>query len=148
MTLEPFEALIGTWETEATHPMFDQIVPGRVTFEWLEARAFVIERSSNEHPAFPDAIVVIGPPEDGDGIVAEYFDQRGVRRTYGIALEDGVLRQWRDDPEFAQRAEATLHPDEFVLQSQVADTTGDWQDDLRVVYRRARQDDLKPAPTP
>jgi hypothetical protein len=138
MTLEPFEALIGTWETEATHPMFDQAVAGRVTFEWLEGRAFVIERSSNEHPAFPDAITVIGRPEDGEGIVAEYFDQRGVRRTYGIALEDGVLRQWRDDPEFVQRAEATLHPDEFVLQWQVAHSPGDWQDDLRAVYRRAR----------
>ena len=138
MTLEPFEALIGTWETEATHPLFDQVVPGRVTFAWLKDRAFVVERSSNEHPKFPDAITVIGPPEHGDGIVAEYFDQRGVRRTYGIAIEDGVLRQWRDDPAFAQRAEAPLHPDEFVLLWQLAETPGDWHDDLRVVYRRAR----------
>ncbi|MCW2986498.1 MAG: uncharacterized protein JWR63_4068 [Conexibacter sp.] len=138
MTLEPFEALIGTWETEATHPMFDDVVAGRVTFAWLEGRAFVIERSANEHPAFPDAIAVIGPPEDGEGIVAEYFDQRGVRRTYGIAIEDGVLRQWRDDPAFAQRAEATLHPGAFVLQWQAAETPGDWRDDLRVVHRRAR----------
>jgi hypothetical protein len=139
MTLEPFAALIGTWETEATHPMLDQVVAGRVTFEWLEARAFVIQRSANEHPAFPDAITVIGPPEDGDGIVAEYFDQRGVRRTYGIALDDdGVLRQWRDDPGFAQRAEAVLDPAQFVLRWQLAETPGAWRDDLRVVYRRAR----------
>ena len=33
----------------------------------------------------------------------EHFDSRGVRRTYGVSLEDGVLRFWRDDPEFAQR---------------------------------------------
>jgi hypothetical protein len=38
----------------------------------------------------------------------EYFDSRGVRRTYGIALEDGVLRMWRDDPDFAQRFAATI----------------------------------------
>jgi hypothetical protein len=60
-----------------------------------------------------------------------------VRRTYGIALEGGVLRLWRDDADFAQRAHATLHPDEFVLQWQVANTPVDWRDDLRVVYRRA-----------
>jgi hypothetical protein len=134
MSLASFDALIGTWETAATHPQFGEVVTGRISFEWLEARAFLIQRSANEHPTFPDAITVIGPPEDGDGLVAEYFDQRGVRRTYRISLEDGVLRQWRDDPAFAQRAEATLAPDTFVLQWQLAETPGDWQDDLRVVY--------------
>jgi hypothetical protein len=41
----------------------------------------------------------------------EYFDSRGVRRTYGISLEAGVLRWWRNFP-------------------------GDWQDDLRATDRR------------
>ncbi len=31
--LAPFEALIGTWATEATHPLFDAVVPGSITFE-------------------------------------------------------------------------------------------------------------------
>ena len=34
--LEPFDALIGTWATEATHRLVDAVVPGTVTFEWLE----------------------------------------------------------------------------------------------------------------
>src|SRR5215210_6624365 len=34
--LEPFEALIGTWETEARHRLVDDVVTGSVTFEWLE----------------------------------------------------------------------------------------------------------------
>ena len=34
--LEPFDAPIGTWATEATHRLFDAVVPGGVTFEWLE----------------------------------------------------------------------------------------------------------------
>jgi hypothetical protein len=34
--LEPFEALIGTWATEATHPLVDGVVPGSATFEWLK----------------------------------------------------------------------------------------------------------------
>jgi len=79
---------------------------------------------------------VIGAPESGDGLVMEYFDSRGVRRTYGAALEDGVLRIWRDDPEFAQRFAATIERDGFQGQWQLARTPGDWQDDLKVNYRR------------
>ena len=134
--LDPFEALIGTWATEVTHPLFDGVVTGTVTFEWLEGGHFVIQRSRNEHESFPDAIGVIGAPETGDGLVMEYFDSRGVRRTYGVSLDDGVLRFWRDDPAFRQRFSATLHPDAFEGLSQVADAQGDWQDDLHVTYRR------------
>ena len=136
--LEPFDALIGTWTTEATHPMVDGVVPGSLTFEWLEGGRFLLQRSHNDHEAFPDAICVIGAPEEGDGLVMEYFDSRGVRRTYGIALEDGVLRMWRDDPGFAQRYSATIGHDGFEGRWQLARTPGDWQDDLRVAYRRAR----------
>jgi len=134
--LEPFEALIGTWATEATHPQVDAVVPGTVMFEWLEGGRFLIQRSHNDHELFPDAICVIGPPEAGDGLVMEYFDSRGVRRTYGVSLEDGVLRYWRDDPGFDQRFVATLGPDGFEGLSQLARTPGDWRDDLKVTYRR------------
>ena len=134
--LDGFDALIGTWDTEATHPLFDGVVAGRLTFEWLEGGKFLIQRSSNEHELFPDAICVIGAPATGDGLVQEYFDSRGVRRTYGVSLEDGVLRFWGDFPEFAQRFAATLAPDAFEGQWQLAETPGDWKDDLKVTYRR------------
>jgi hypothetical protein len=134
--LEPFDALIGTWATEATHPMFDGVVQGRLTLEWLEGGHFIVQRSHNDHEAFPDAVCVIGAPEDGEGLVMEYFDSRGVRRTYGIALEDGVLRMWRDDPAFAQRYAATIGHDGFEGLWQLARTPGDWHDDLRVIHRR------------
>jgi hypothetical protein len=134
--LAPFAALIGTWATEATHPAVDAVVPGTVTFEWLEGGHFIVQRSHNEHELFPDAICLIGAPEAGDGLVMEYFDSRGVRRTYRISLEDGVLRMWRDAPGFDQRFSATLAPDAFEGVSQVAETPGDWRDDLKVTYRR------------
>jgi hypothetical protein len=134
--LEDFDALIGTWETEAIHPSIDAVVPGRLTIEWLEGRKFIVQRFHNEHELFPDAICVIGAPEDGEGLVQEYFDSRGVRRTYGVSLEDGVLRFWRDDPAFAQRFAATLAPGAFEGVWQVAETPGDWRDDLKVSYRR------------
>jgi hypothetical protein len=135
-TLRPFDALIGTWATAATHPRIDAVVSGAITFEWLEGGHFLVQRSRNDHELFPDAISVIGPPETGEGLVMEYFDSRGVRRTYGVSLDDGVLRFWRDDPGFDQRFSATLAADSFEGLWQVAETPGDWRDDLKVTYRR------------
>jgi hypothetical protein len=134
--LEPFDALIGTWTTEATHPMLDAVVPGEITFEWLAGGKFLVQRSRNEHELFPDSIGVIGAPEHGDGLVLEYFDSRGVRRTYGISLEDGVLRMWRDQPGFEQRFAAEIAPDAFEGMHQLAEAPGAWKDDLKVTYRR------------
>ena len=135
-SLAPFEALIGTWVTEASHPAFDAVVPGSVVLEWLEGGHFLLQRSRNDHESFPDGISVIGAPETGEGLVMEYFDSRGVRRTYGASLEDGVLRFWRDAPGFDQRFSATLASDSFEGLWQLARTPGDWQDDLKVTYRR------------
>src|SRR5690349_1652102 len=134
--LEPFDVLIGTWATEATHPMVDEVVTGTVTFEWLEGGHFIVERSHNDHELFPDAISVIGAPEAGDGLVMEYFDSRGMRRTYGVSLEDGVLRYWRDAPGFDQRFTARLGSDALEGLVEVAETPGGWRDDLKVTYRR------------
>jgi predicted Zn-dependent protease len=143
--LDPFDALIGTWATEATHPKLDAVVPGSTTFEWLEGRHFLVMRSRNDHELFPDGISVIGAPESGEGLVLEYFDSRGVRRTYGVLLEDGVLRMWRDHPGFDQRFSATLGHSSFEGLWQLAETPGDWKDDLKVIYRRSsRADDRGP----
>src|SRR2546429_9519662 len=91
--LARFDALVGTWTTEATHPLVDEVVPGSVNFEWLAGGRFLIQRSHNDHELLPDAISVIGAPETGDGLVMEYFDSRGVRRTYCVSLDDdGLLR--------------------------------------------------------
>jgi hypothetical protein len=134
--LEPFAALIGEWATESRHPMVDEVVTGTAVYEWLEGAHFVVVRSHNDHELFPDAICVIGRPESGDGLVMEYFDSRGVRRTYVVSLANGVLRWWRDQPGFEQRASAQLGADAFELISQVARAPGEWRDDLRTIYRR------------
>jgi hypothetical protein len=135
--LEPFDALIGTWTTEAKHRMVDDVVFGTTTFEWLEGGHFVVQRSHSDHELFPDGLSVIGAPESGGGLVLEYFDSRGVRRTYGVSLEDGVWRMWRDQPGFDQRFSAKLDPDVFEGMFELAETPGDWQEDMRVIYRRS-----------
>jgi hypothetical protein len=135
--LAPFAMLIGTWSTEAKHRLFDEVVSGSTTFEWLEGGHFVVVRSHNDHELFPDAICVIGRPEAGEGLVLEYFDSRGVRRTYQVAVEDGVMRWWRDHPGFDQRSHADLAPDSFEFVHQLAETPGEWLDDMRTIYRRS-----------
>ncbi len=134
--LQPFAVLIGDWTIVAEHRLIEGAVTGAVSFAWLEGGGFVIQRSRYDHELIPDAISIIGPPESGDGLVMEYFDTRGVRRTYGIALEDSVLRFWRDQPGFAQRFSATVAPGGFAGVVQLAERPGDWQDDLKLTYRR------------
>ena len=113
LALEPFDSLLGTWATEATHPAFDVVVTGTVTFQLLTGDHFLLVRTSNEHESFPDSLGVIGITEAGDRLVMEYFDSRGVRRTYGVSLEHGVLRFWRDAPQFDQRFSATVGRNAF-----------------------------------
>ena len=134
--LAPFDVLIGTWETEAVHRLVDEVVRGTMSLEWLEGGHYLIQRSRNEHELFPDAICVIGAPEEGEGLAMEYFDSRGVRRTYSISLQDGVLRIWRDAPGFDQRYIAKVAPDTFEGRFQLAETPGEWTDDMKVTYRR------------
>jgi hypothetical protein len=134
--LQPFDALIGTWATEAKHVAVDAVVTGTVTFEWLEGGQFLLQRSRVDHELFPDGIGVIGAPESGEGLVLESFDSRGVRRTYNTSIEDGVWRIWRDAEGFDQRFVAELGPDSFEGFFELAETPGEWREDMRVAYRR------------
>jgi len=72
-TLAQLDVLIGTWKSEATHPLFDSVVAGGATFEWLEGEHFLIQRARNDHELFPDSISIIGSPEAGEDLVMEYF---------------------------------------------------------------------------
>ena len=83
---DALNSLVGTWTIEATHPMFDGVVRGEATFEWLEGEKFLIQRAGNDHPDFPDSVSVIG---EVDGrITMYYFDSRGVHRVYEMRLAD------------------------------------------------------------
>jgi len=134
--LAGFDVLIGTWASTAAHRLMDEVVSGTCTWEWMDGGHFVVHRTRYDHELLPDALCVIGVPEGGDGLVMEYFDTRGVRRTYTLALEDGVLSYWRDQPGFDQRYSATLDAEAFEGMSQLAETPGEWMDDLKVTYRR------------
>jgi hypothetical protein len=90
--LEPFQALIGEWTIEMTHPpVEDTVVRGRATYEWLEGDRFLIQRAVNEHPDFPDSLCVIGVIEGENDLSMQYFDSRGVHRVYAIGFDGREL---------------------------------------------------------
>src|SRR5215216_5149210 len=106
--LEHLDALVGEWETEATHPYLPgTTIRGRATFEWLEGGFFLIWRAAYEHPDIPNSIAILGCDDSGgepsEGCSMHYFDSRGVSRVYGVSADEGVWRFWRDWPGFSQR---------------------------------------------
>ena len=140
--LEPYDGLVGTWDSTATHPSLPGVeVAGTSSFEWLEGAHYLIGRSRNEHPDFPDSLLVIGA--DGDGLVMHYYDARGVERVYGTSLRDGVWRLWRDDPDFAQRFVGTFEDGGSTITGlwEAAEDGTTWKADLAITYRRAGGDE-------
>ena len=140
--LEPFQALIGEWALELTHPsVADTVVRGRTAFEWLEGGRFLIQRAVNDHPDFPDSLCVIGVMEGESDLSMQYFDSRGVHRVYAIGFDGRELTLERDYPGFAQRARAMLDDDGSTLAGvwQLNQDDQGYRDDLAFTYRRGRQ---------
>ena len=138
-SLEQFQALIGEWTMELTHPMVpDTVVHGRTTYGWLEGGRFVIQRAVNEHPDFPDSLCVIGVMEGDDDLSMQYFDSRGVHRVYAIGFDGRELTTERNAPGFAQRASATLSDDGSTLSGagELNQDDQGYEDDLAFTYRR------------
>ena len=136
--LEPFDALVGTWEIEATHPMVPAtVVHGTAAFEWLEGERFLLQRSRTDHHEFPDSLIVFGADEDG--LSMDYFDSRGVHRIYRVSLSDGVWRMWRHSPGFSQKFTGRFSTDGNTIEGlwKVSRDDSTWADDLAITFRRA-----------
>ena len=130
-----FDALVGDWTTEMTHPsMPGTVVHGKSVFELLEGEKFLIQRSRTDHPDFPDSLSVIG--EFDDGTQMHYYDSRGVYRVYEASMSDDVLRFSRDEPGFAQRFEGAVDDNSITGLWKLCRDGENWADDLAITYRR------------
>jgi hypothetical protein len=148
--LEHLDALVGEWETEATHQsMPDTVVRGHATFQWLEGGHFMIGRERNEHPDFPDSISILGcqVPEDSDGsgetggaCSMHTFDSRGYIRVSHLGAEAGVWRFWGDWPGFSVRFTGTFSADGNSIAGLVElnQDGATWEKDLWVTYTRVK----------
>ena len=104
--------------------------------EWLNGERFLIMRSENDHPDFPDSISMIG---DTDGPQSHYFDSRGVHRVYELRATDDGWELVRDSPELSQRLSVTFADGDttMVAVGRMSRDGAAWEDDIRITYRLA-----------
>lgn len=139
LALDRLDALVGEWETEATHPLLPSVVHGRTTFEWLQGKRFLIWRSTSPPGTIPRAISIIGGGETPGTWPMHYFDERGVMRVYQVSMESSVWRMWRDHPGFSQRLTGTFEDAGSTIRvSTELQQDGPWKPDLQATYRRAK----------
>lgn len=137
--LEPLEVLAGEWRMQAGPPGAAPW-PGqaRVSFEWLGARAFLIERWTV--PQAFDGIAIIGPGDEPGTFRRHYFDARGEHRIYQMSLRQRAWKQWRDAPDpFPQRFSATISDDGETIAGrwEKAPDGASWEADIDVTYTKA-----------
>jgi hypothetical protein len=142
-SLEAFGVLVGTWNTEGTHPLAPGVtVHGQSSFEWLEGGAFLIMRSEIvDDPRFPAGMAVFGHDDAQEGCTMVYFDQRGVSRIIQTTLKDNVWKTWRDAPGFSQRFTGTISDDGNTIVG-VGELSRDgvtWEGDLSLTYTRVKE---------
>jgi hypothetical protein len=154
--LAPFNQLVGTWTTEATHPMMPGVVVhGTVVVEWLDGQRFLSHRARTDHPDFPDALSIIGdmghdrvdearkgalPPVSAAGLRLHYFDSRGVFRIFETRMAEGSWQWWNEAPGFSQRFTGTFEDGGNTIagQTQLRRDDVHWVDDLAITYRRRK----------
>jgi len=136
---QDWQTLVGTWSLDATHPLLPgETIRGEMTFEWLDGRRLLIQRSSYEHPEIPDAIAIFGVIDDQ--LSMHYFDSRAVHRIFTVSFIQGTLRYARNAPGFSQRFTLTVSDDLNTIagRGELSRDGDSWQEDLAITYRRIR----------
>jgi hypothetical protein len=136
---ERLEALVGNWTLQAIPPGGPPWPGGgRVTFEWLEGAPLLIQRFHVDLPAAPDGVAVIGCDGLNDTYFQLYTDERDVQRVYGMSLDGGVWKLWRDGAPFSQRFTGTFSEDGKTIAGRwEASEDGEaWRTDFDLIYAR------------
>ena len=155
--LDHLKALVGEWETEATHPLIpNTVIHGRSTFEWLDGGFFLIWRMADyDRPEIPNGLAIFGCHDAADagtaddsgpssdtpeGCAMHYFDERGVFRVYQFGAEKGVWRFWRNRPDFSQRYAYTVSADGNTISGggELSRDGATWEPDLQMTFRRVQ----------
>jgi hypothetical protein len=144
------QALVGEWDIEATHPLVPGVtVSGKAIFEWIDGERFLLMKSWNDHPDFPNATSILGDTsteraDAGEGpddpLRMFYFDSRGVHRVYDIRLTSKTW-EWSLDAEgFWQRFTGTFNDGGNTIsgQGELCRDGKTWEPDIRMSYRRVR----------
>jgi hypothetical protein len=139
LALEPFEVLVGEWQTTGTHPQVPgKTFHGHTSFDWLEGGAFLIMHSEIDEPEIPSGIAIFGSDDTAKEYFTLYFDERGVSRKYSVTITGAKLKWWRDDPSFSQRFTITIEEggNKMVSKGEMSRDGGPWEKDLALTYVR------------
>jgi hypothetical protein len=129
--LPRLEPLVGNWEMRAS--IGGQLTGvARASFEWLQGRAFLIQRA-DAGPPLPGAppewlanspfpiTTIIGADDASEAFCYAYADARGVCRVYRMRLDDGTWMIWgQSGPEFFQQFTGAFSDDGSTI-------TGRWE---------------------
>ena len=140
-SLEPFNVLIGSWNTTGTHgDVPNTILHGHASFEWLEGGAFLVMRMEIDDPRFPSTIAIFGSDDSEEEYYMLTFDERGVSRKHEVSLRDNIWKWWRNAPGFFQRYEATITDDgnTIVGKGGLSKDGVSWEKDLDLTYTRVK----------
>jgi hypothetical protein len=119
--LRQLDVLVGEWTLEAKWAS-GELWPGggKVTFEWHDSGAHLVQRGIVDHPDAPDNVSIIGC-DAADGTYFQlYSDERDVCRVYQMSIGDGEWKLWREGAPFSQRFTAQFSDDGNTL-------TGRWE---------------------
>jgi hypothetical protein len=148
-SLEALEPFVGAWSLMAAFKdMPPADIRGRVTFEWLPGKTFLIERWEVPVPEAPDGIAVIGAdPESEGNYLQHYFDSRGIARVYKMSFDKGVWKLWREEPDFSpldfsQRFTGTFSDDGKTIGGrwEISQDGKTWELDFDLTYKKEEND--------
>lgn len=139
-TRQRLDALVGKWKLEAVFPSEPPFtIQTDASFEWLDTEHFfLVYRAGSPGSEAPVAHCIIGADDTMDSYTMLYSDSRGVARLYQMSIQDGVWRQWRDDPSFYQRFSATFSEDGNRITGSWENSEDgiNWKHDFALTYTR------------
>ena len=142
--MERLEPFVGEWTIRVAFPGVEPMEGGRVVFEWLTGRKFLVVRWEVPVEEAPDGLALIGAdPEHEGGYLQHYFDSRGVARVYRMGFAEGVWTLRREEPDFspldfAQRFMGRFSADgrEIAGRWEIANDRKTWKHDFDLTYVR------------
>ena len=146
--MKQFEPLIGEWHGEGEIPIKP---PMKVSVEAKISRLgkFIVFSTVCTPVEVPNSVSIIGGAPEGEAQPMHYFDSRGVKRLFLMALEGLTLKIWRapgedwngpDGPGFNQRFIGEISADGKTIQGRWERGLGDagdkWEIDFPINYVR------------
>jgi hypothetical protein len=138
--LHRLEPLVGEWAIEAKWAATGELWPGggRMTFEWFDSRAHLVQRATVGHPDAPNNVSIIGCDATSGAYFQLYSDERGVSRVYQMSIGNGEWRLWRNGEPFSQRFTAIFSDDGNTITGvwEIAEDGANFAPDFEVVLRK------------